>query len=343
VIAPMIYATIAILSSRATSKRKLLFRISVVAAMAVLPVIAYYIWCIRVAKTYPPYHLAGAGNFIWSHHRESWLSSWYFIPRAYSQLTGWLWTWPGIILALIGLVESLSVVRFNAQGTPSPTAPWLFHWWLVGFVVLYLIAAYELVWNPWNFHVFNVVAAAFAGRGSILIGRIPWFGRSPTMVLLKISIPLIALTHSSLGALPQFWRLSQRAVDDYELGKALSKISKPEDLVATVPSLMGDPRIIYYSHRHGWVFPDPYRDWSVLPPDGNSAIQAFENLRLQKTRWFAVARSPTDSRHPPKNFWQYHRKFIEYVERTCERAAAGPHGIIYRILTPEEIAAKSLN
>jgi hypothetical protein len=343
VIAAMVYATIAVPSSQAGSKGKLLPRISFVAAIAIVPVIAYYLWSIHVAKTYPPYHLAGFGNFIWSNRSESWFSSQYFIPTAFSRLTHWLWTWPGIILTLIGLVESLSVARLNVSGSESRGAPWLFHWWLAGCVVLYALAAYELVWNPWNFHVFNIVAAAFAGRALILIGRIPWFGKAPNMILLKISIPLIALTCSSVGALRYFWRLPPRSVDDYELGKALFRISQPGDLVATIPSMMGDPRVIYYSHRRGWVFPDPLRDWSMLPPDDDSSIRALEELRLQKTRWFAIARLPFDRHLPPKNFWEYNRKLIEYVERTCERAAFGSYGTIYRILTPEELAKRRTN
>jgi len=343
-IVPMAYATMALLSKEGRPiKRKLLPKVILAAGISTIPVAAYYLWTVHVAKAYPPHHLAGSGNFIWSNHSESWLSSWYFIPRACSQFTGWLWTWPGIMLAIIGLVESFSLRRFGTRKTQSPITPWLFHWWLVGCVVLYLIAAYELVWNPWNFQVFNVVIAVFAGRALIFISRIRWFSHSPLVVFLAILLPLAVLIHSSLGALPQFWHLSQRAVDDYELGRKLSRISQPGQLVATVPGLMGDPRVIYYSRRHGWVFPDPYRDWSMLPPDGDSPIKAFENLRLQKTRWFAVARSPIDGHRPPKNFWEYHRKLMEYVERTCERTSVGPHGIIYRILTPEEIVQKRAN
>jgi len=341
VVVPMVYATIKLLPREPSLQRqKLLFKIIFVTGISTILIAAYYLWVVHVAKTYPPYHLAGVGNFIWSNHKEGWLSYWYFIPRAWSQLTGWLWTWPGIILTCIGLFESFSFRTLDLRKTQLSAAPWLFHWWLVGCVVLYLIAAYELVWNPWNFQVFNVIAAAFAGRALIFIGRIRWFSNSPPVIFLAISLPLVALTYSSLRALPQFWNLSQRAVDDYELGKALSQVSQPEELVATVPSLMGDPRVIYYSRRHGWVFPDPYRNWEMLPPDGESAIHAFENLRLQKTRWFAVARSPIDGHRPPKNFCEYHNQLIEYVERTCERAHVSPHGIIYRILTPEEIAEK---
>jgi 4-amino-4-deoxy-L-arabinose transferase-like glycosyltransferase len=344
VIAPMVYATVTLLSREAgEEKRKLLRRIIFVALISTISVATYYLWVLHVAKTYPPYHLAGIGNFLWSPRKESWFSSQYFIPEAFRVLTRWLWTWPGIILALIGLVESFSVARFNVRESESHYAPWLFHWWLAGCLVLYIVAAYELVWNPWNFHVFNVVAAAFAGRALILIGRIPWFGKSPTMILLKISIPLIALTCSSIWALQLFWRLRPRSVDDYELGKALFRISQPGDLVATIPSEMGDPRVIYYSHRHGWVFPDPYRDWSMLSPDDDTSIQALEELRLQKTRWLGIARFPFDRRQPPRNFWKYHRKLIEYVERTCERTASNTHGTIYRILTLEELRNKRTN
>lgn len=346
VIAPMVYATTTLLSREArVEKRKLLFQIILVAAISTVSVAAYYLWAVHLAKTYPPYHLAGSGNFIWSKHRESWLSLHYFIPEAFGVLTHWLWTWPGIILALIGLIESFfSIPRSNlSENGPQGASQWLFHWWLVGCVVLYAVAAYELVWNPWNFHVFNVLAAAFAGRGLILIGRIPWFGKSPTMILLKISLPLLALTYWSVGALQHFWRLSARSIDDYELGRALFRISQPGDLVATIPSEMGDPRVIYYSHRHGWVFPDPYRDWTMLAPNNESSIQALEDLRGQKTRWFAIARVPTDGRRPPKDFWKYHRKLIEHVERTCERTAFGSYGTIYRILTPEELAMKQTN
>jgi hypothetical protein len=296
-----------------------------------------------VAKTYPPYHLAGVGNFIWSNRNQSWFSSQYFIPEAFHVLTRWLWTWPGIMLVLCGLVESLSLARSKVPGNKPRDARWLFHWWLAGCLVLYTVSAYELIWNPWNFHVFNVVAAAFAGRALILIGRIPWFGKSPTVILLKISIPLIALTCSSVVALQLFWRLRPRSVDDYELGKALFRISQPGDLVATIPSEMWDPRVIYYSHRRGWVFPDLHRDWSMLPPDDDSSILALDQLRLQKTRWLAITRLPFDHHHPPRNFWKYHRKLIEYVERTCERTASDTHGTIYRILTPEELHSKGTN
>src|SRR5262249_20952749 len=165
VVVPMVYATIKLLPREPSlARQKLLFKIISVAGISAILVVAYYLWVVHAAKTYPPYHLAGIGNFIWSNHKEGWLSSWYFIPRAWSQLTGWIWTWPGIILTCIGLVESFSLGRCDVRKTHSFAAPWSFHWWLVGCVALYLIAAYELVWNPWNFQVFNVVAAAFAGR-----------------------------------------------------------------------------------------------------------------------------------------------------------------------------------
>lgn len=342
IVAPMVYATRDLLG-KGEHRHKLLLRIGVVASISLVAVIAYYAWALHVAKTYPPFHLAGVGNFIWSARNESWFSLRYFFPEAVSVLTRWLWTWPGIILALIGLIESFSVARFSVRESESHYTPWLFHWWLAGCLVLYIVAAYELVWNPWNFHVFNVVAAAFAGRALIWIGRIPWFGKSQSMTLLKISIPLIVLTYSSIGALQFFWRLRPRSVDDYELGKALCRISQPGDLVATIPSEMGDPRVIYYSHRHGWVFPDPYRDWSMLSPDDDTSIQALEELRLQKTRWLGIARFPFDRHQPPRNFWKYHRKLTEYMERTCERTGSDAHGTIYRILTPEELRNKGAN
>jgi hypothetical protein len=135
-------------------------------------------------------------------------------------------------------------------------------------------------------------------------------------------------------ALQNFWHARPTSVADYELGKTLLRISQPGDLVATIPSEMGDPRIIYYSHRHGWVFPDPHRDWSVLSPEDDSSIHALEALRSQKTRWLAIADRPLDRHLPPRNFWTYHRNLVEYLERP----ACGPHtvcGTIYYIPTPE--------
>ena len=178
--------------------------------------------------------------------------------------------------------------------------------------------------------VFNVVAAV-AGRALIFIGRIG--GSATHNPHFMQSHPSIALTYRRLEPCHSF---GTSAEGSYLLGGVAESASR----IGGTVRLMGDPRVIYYSHRRGWVFPDPYRNWGMLPPDGDSAIQAFENLRLQKTRWFAVARSPIDYRRPPKNFWEYQRQLIEYVERTCERAHVSPHGIIYRILTPEEIAEK---
>jgi hypothetical protein len=99
---PAIYAIYAILGRRALYRQKLISL--VVAGFSVLLVVsAYYLWARHLSLTYPPYHFAGAHKFISFAKIGDWMINYYFLPDLFKHLFGWLWTWPVVILVVIGL------------------------------------------------------------------------------------------------------------------------------------------------------------------------------------------------------------------------------------------------
>src|SRR5262249_55905962 len=100
---PAIYAIYAIFGRRALEQQRLLGLLA--AAVSVLTVIAgYYLWAKHLSSTYPPYHFAGARQFISPEKIGAWLREYYFFPQLINHLLGWLWTLPLAILVLIGIL-----------------------------------------------------------------------------------------------------------------------------------------------------------------------------------------------------------------------------------------------
>jgi hypothetical protein len=91
---------------------------------------------------------------------------------------------------------------------------------------------------------------------------------------------------------------------------------------------LGDPIPIYYSRRRGWVFPPAQKDqsWAELPQDDTQSIQLFENLRVEGADLFGVVNNQL------QELWQNHLKFMQYIERTCQREQENGEFVIYRIL-----------
>src|SRR5687768_3203822 len=175
------YATVSILRQQGRLNWPAVRPIIAMIVVALVPIGAYYWWAVYLGTHYPPYHVAGGGNWVKNLRTlEYWLSEWYFLPKNLRHLQQWLWTIPVIALASLGLLFSpragQRTSRIDNRDDPGPGAPWLFHFWAIGFGVLYLIGAKELADNPWNLHVFNAVGAALAGQGLVLLiaGRPVW-------------------------------------------------------------------------------------------------------------------------------------------------------------------------
>ncbi len=364
---PLLYALFAILHQKQELKPKRLSAIALAGTLSLIPVVIYYLWAKYLANNYPPYHFAGSANWIWVQGFSRWFEESYFFPDFFSSAYYWLWTWPILVLLLIGLVVSLTSKRFTTQLAPSPQqlsnsvskdipfnsrhldnanskdiapkAPWFFHWWLVSAGFFYLIGARELVDNPWNFHIFNPVVAAFAGYGMLATGQfvaaiIPPFlqqyapPKSTQKIVFIATITVILLTIASVShvRLKDMYSRSW-GEESYELGLLLRQISEPKDLVVTMSSDLGDPNIIYYSQRRGWTFPSANNDidWSVFPEDENYSIEMFEDLRSRGADWLAIAATHQ------QELQDEHPKLLKHIETHCQIQAQRKFGSICKI------------
>src|SRR5262245_13150107 len=183
-------------------------------------------------------------------------------------------------LAAIGLLfwplaaRSVQSAQTSSSSPVEPRrAPWLFHWWLLGCILFYLIGARELVENPWNFHVFNPPVAALAGHALVLIWS---FGHSKVRNLataVRLGVILLIVVVVGQGVLNTMYK-PEHATQSYRMGLALHEMTQPGDLVVTLANDIGDPVAIYYSQRRGWVFPpaDTDRAWNELPASDDESI-----------------------------------------------------------------------
>lgn len=340
---PMAYTTLAILGRQQVLQTKRLVVLGAFAALTLTPVTAYYLWARHLALSYPPYHFAGSGNWLWDGGLVQWLSQSYFIPDLSYHFNLWIWTAPVIILVLIGLLFRPRIKELDRgpMHDQQPTGgsgkvPWLFHWWLLAGAIYYLIGAKELVGNPWNFHIINPAAAALAGHATIRIAsfanRIAHFPTSLATAAVALLI-IIGLGQSHLK-----WMYYPYANEGFRLGLALREMSQPGDLVITLANDLGDPVAIYYGQRRGWVFPppEPEKAWGQLPEDDHEAIQLFEELRAQGADWLGIVNEQKD------DIWNNHPLLTKHIERTCELKQESPEYVIYRILSVEEVAKLTL-
>src|SRR6185503_9277918 len=143
---PMAYAILAILKDQPTRRMKNLIALSVFAIFTLTPVIAYYLWARHLALSYPPYHFAGAGNWLWHDGFKQWWDQSYFLPKLSQRFNGWIWTAPVIALVSFGLLfrprlEACNQGSVNDQQSRNKSTKvlWLFHWWLIAGVIYYLI------------------------------------------------------------------------------------------------------------------------------------------------------------------------------------------------------------
>lgn len=329
---PMLYAAVAILGRRIL-RPKQLAALAGFGALALVPVVAYYLWARHLALTYPPYHFAGDGNWVWQDGLAAWLQKRYFLPQLWRHYKGWMWTYPVIMLVAAGVIARPPHVQAAEPGPRK--ARWVFHWWLFAGLIYYGIGAQELTANPWNFHILNPAAAALAGYALVLVARLA------RQMLHRAAAPVAAV--ALLAAVVAFGQAGlndwYRPYSDqsYRMGLALSKISQPGDLVVTVGHSYGDPVPIYYSRRHGWGFPpaDPAYAWDRLPSDDKVAIGWLADLRGKGGRWLAIVGERR------KEIWQRHPELAREIERTCELKAEAGDYIIFRMLSPAELASRN--
>jgi hypothetical protein len=344
---PMLYAIFAILGRKRILNPKNLATIGVAAVLTLVPVIAYYLWARHLALSYPPHHFAGSSFWLWDSGLKSWWEQKYFLPKLYRHLNNWMWTQPIIALVFVGLFlrppqwgKKPGSDTLPADGFEK--APWLFHWWLLAGVIYYIIGAKELVSNPWNLHLINPAGAALAGHAIIVIASFTnQIARSPSRAVRSVQSPaslatvaVILLIIGGFGQKNLKYMYFPSANEGYKMGLALREVSQSQDLVITLANDLGDPVAIYYSQRRGWVFPpaQPDKAWGQLPENDKEAIQLFKHLQEQGADWVGIVNKHKDT------IWNEHRMLAEHIERTCKLKQESPEWVIYRILTPEEIA-----
>jgi 4-amino-4-deoxy-L-arabinose transferase-like glycosyltransferase len=329
---PMLYATFSCFGVRRTLFGDRLPAMATFAVLTLGPVTAYYLWARHLALSYPPYHFAGAGNWVWDAGVGSWLADMYFLPRLANRFYGWLWTPLGIALVGIGLATPFLRLWHAAGDAPEPAESarpvWLFHWWMLAGLIYYLIGARELVNNPWNFHILNPAAAALAGVGVVSLANTVAPRRG---LIARGSALLLWGTLLLTGQLALRWMYHPYAEHGRALGLALRELTSPGELVVTIAGDPGDPVAILYSGRRGWVFPParPAASWGAMPEDDEAAIRMLDELRAEGASWFGYVKIGgidllTD-----------HPAFAEHLERTCEDAAESEAWYVCQLLPLE--------
>lgn len=342
---PMLYTVFTILSKKHQLNAKKLIPIAISAISILLPVIFYYLWAKHLSETYPPYHLAGGGNWIWDYSLKEWIDKQYYFPALTWNFNRWIWTQPFTLLVLLGIVLPPPYSKYSGEDKKSFSSenlirlPWIFHWWVLGFSIFYFIGAKELVSNAWNFHSLNPAAAAFAGHALIKINNyLSYLLKKPASLGVIVTILFLIggfgqqkLNDMYFPPEPE-WDSTQ----SYKMGLVLKELSKPGDLVVTIPNDIGEAVPIYYSSRRGWVFPPPLTDinWSKMVED-KQAIQLFEDLRRKGADWFGIVEAHREQ------LWLEHPVFMEYLTKTCSLVREDPSwGVIYRI--PDDDTLMSL-
>jgi 4-amino-4-deoxy-L-arabinose transferase-like glycosyltransferase len=333
---PMVYAAISILKHRRVLIAEKVTRLAIIGILTGLPVAAYYLWARHIALSYPPHHFAGEGNWIWDQGVEHLVEQRFFIPRLWRGITT-LWTLPGIAMLSLGIFLPLfkkTIKRAESEQAvaESPNdAPWLFHWWIAAGAVYYFIGARELIENPSNFHILSPAVAALSAYGVVALASLG--SRQSKRRGLRIAIAVLLVIAIGVWGQRRSRLHSSYAKQSYELGLALKSASKPDELVVTLGDIIGCPVAIYYSGRRGWPFPpfEEIKDWDVLPKD-DEAIEIFERVRAKGADWFGVVNNRKE------DIWEARPRFARHIERTCELKETNEDAIIYRILSPEEIA-----
>ncbi len=335
---PMAYAIVAINGRKRLVEAKNLSALALFAVMSLAPVVAYYFWARHLAFSYPPYHFAGEGNWLWDDGLKSWLAQGYFLSRLAQRFKDWMWTAPVIVLVAVGLLIEFKRKKPSSDESSSDEprrARWFFHWWMIAGVVFYIIGAKELVKNPWNFHIINPAAAALAGSAIVSISEIAkrakWRIISPAIAVALLVVILI------YGRDGLQWMYKPYAIEGRTLGLALHDVTRSGDLVITMANDLGDPVAIYYSQRRGWVFPPAERGraWDELPKDDNESIALFDELRTKGAAWLGIV-----EKHR-QDLSENHPVLFEYMNRVCELKIGNSEFSIYRIRSPEEIAVNT--
>jgi hypothetical protein len=321
---PMLYAVLAILRPAGGLDRTRIAVLSCAALSSGFVIAAYYLWARHIAHTYPPFHFAGEGNWIWDAGLVAWLREGYYL-RVLVEHARWMWTTPGLVLSAVGLIWPIFGPRLDRRRpeTSAKRAPWLFHWWVLAGGIYYAIGALELVENPSNFHLLTPAVAALGSSGAVHIARAIVSATGRRILAVPVLTALFALLTWTARHHDRMHGADDRA---YRLGLALKDVTVEGDLVVALGQTIGCPTAIYYSGRRGWLFP-PYgqiNDWT-MPPSPEDGVRMLEALRGRGASVFGVVGTWREQ------MWHDRSALREYLERTAEPLRNDETAIIYRL------------
>jgi len=311
VILPMAYLAILQRHER-TFERNHIRLIFVLSSLGFFLFGTYYLWALYLGTHFPPYHIAGAGKFIWENSLSSWLSNWYYLPSNFSIVKNWLWGWVVLGLTCAGLILPMLVNNRIER-------PWVFHFWGFAFLIDYLLEAQHLSTDEHNMSIASPLAASLAGLGLVLI----WRNIKPKFLNEEFKSTIYALVLLAI-AIPGQLHLRKWFADIYwpyyELGNELARMSEANDLLVSFGKV---PIAIYYSGLHGWQFP-PADVWVYMKEhtiDGPQRINLLESLRKRGARWIVITWDHYPTQEPLLN---------DYLNSRYELVYDSPAGKIYR-------------
>jgi len=303
----IIYALVIYVRNKPVFNLRNIIPFVIVGALILCIVGAYYLWAHHLSVSYPPYHFAGEGNWVWNHGLMTWIQQGYFVHILFYIIHSWMWGWPILILFGIGLIHSF--MPLNEKDRPlfvHSKYKLFFHYWVIGFVFFYCIGAKELLDNFWNFHIVSPAIAAFSGRALILIGT--RFSRGVSVIAFSIALLLSFIIYLNIGTLRNLYHPYYGS--DYRMGKAINNLKNKNDLVITIGEQIGSPVAIFYSRTKGWVFPPAGDiDWDNLPENDTTGINYLKDLQQQGAAWFGI-----NSTHL-KTIRQQLPVFFEYLSK----------------------------
>ncbi len=290
---------------------------------------AYFSWAIYLGRSYPPFHVAGTGGYIWDDGFWTYVRDRFYFESLWNTSVLWFYGYPFLVLLAVGLWMPPSPAEDPKQRTLS-AIPYV---WLAAAMIVYLAAAGEITSNVWNFHIFHVPVAMFCGHGALLLATLASRGiLTPAVVLRSICIVAVGLAWSTLPLVRTMKK--PIAMKGKLLGEELARLAQPGDLVVAIAPEVGDPVAVYYSRARGWLFPPGGGEveWSKFVADDATAIAQLEELRAQGADLFGAAKNAVDKQD--RLFVEHHDGVIDYLDKTATKLVDSDDLLVYRITRP---------
>jgi len=156
------------------------------------------------------------------------------------QGSAWREQWNRLFYSALGPV-ALVLVALGILSRPRNSDGWLFHVWFLGSAVFLFLIPEAIV--GWNDYYLLLLVPPSAGLIGIGLGNLH-ARRNGREIAFVLSVALVI--SSILTARPLF-RSDEL---HYHLGRLLSRLTQPEDLIVT--SAGGSPDPLYFAERRGW-------------------------------------------------------------------------------------------